>query len=50
MQAFEEHLGDATFSDAKIPLYIIATNLDTGKERIFFYFSIFKLSFFHIYQ
>lgn len=35
MQAFEEHLGDATFSDAKIPLYIIATNLDTGKERIF---------------
>lgn len=35
MQAFEEHLGDATFADAKIPLYIIATNLDTGKERIF---------------
>lgn len=35
MQAFEEHLGDAEFSDAKIPLYITATNLDTGKERIF---------------
>lgn len=35
MQAFEEHLGDATFADAEIPLYIIATNLDTGKERIF---------------
>lgn len=35
MQAFEEHLGDAQFSDTKIPLYIIATNLDTGKERIF---------------
>lgn len=35
MQAFEEHLGDATFADAKIPLYIIATNLDTGKEHIF---------------
>lgn len=35
MQAFEEHLGDATFADTKIPLYIIATNLDTGKERIF---------------
>lgn len=35
MQAFEEHLGDAAFADAKIPLYITATNLDTGKERIF---------------
>lgn len=35
MQAFEEHLGDAVFSDTKIPLYITATNLDTGKERIF---------------
>lgn len=35
MQAFEEHLGDAQFSDTKIPLYIVATNLDTGKERIF---------------
>lgn len=35
MQAFEEHLGEATFADTKIPLYITATNLDTGKERIF---------------
>ncbi len=35
MQAFEEHLGYAKFSDAKIPLYITATNLDTGKECIF---------------
>lgn len=35
MQSFEEHLGDAKFSDTKIPLYIIATNLDTGKEHIF---------------
>ena len=35
MQAFEEHLGEATFADTKIPLYITAANLDTGKERIF---------------
>ena len=35
MQAFEEHLGSAEFKDTKIPLYITATNLDTGKEHIF---------------
>ena len=35
MQAFEEHLGDLEFKDTKIPLYIVATNLDTGKEHIF---------------
>lgn len=35
MQAFEEHLGDAEFKDAKIPLFITATNLDTGKEVVF---------------
>lgn len=35
MQAFEEHLGSAEFKDTKIPLFITATNLDTGKEHIF---------------
>ncbi len=35
MQSIEEHLGDAEFKDTKIPLYIVATNLDTGKECIF---------------
>ncbi len=35
MQAFEDHLGDALIENAKIPLYIVATNLDTGKEHIF---------------
>ena len=35
MQAFEEHLGDLEFKDTKIPLYIVATNLDTGQEHIF---------------
>lgn len=36
MQAFEEHLGNAEFKDTKIPLFITATNLDTGKEHIFY--------------
>lgn len=35
LQAFEEHLGNATFENSKIPLYIVATNLNQGKERIF---------------
>ena len=35
LHAFEEHLGDALIENAKIPLYIVATNLDTGKEHIF---------------
>lgn len=35
MQAFEEHLGSVEFKDTKIPLFITATNLDTGKEHIF---------------
>ena len=31
MQAFEEHLGEATFADTKINLYISANKLNIGK-------------------
>ena len=35
LSAFEDHLGSATFENSKIPLYIVATNLTTGEERVF---------------
>lgn len=35
MASFEEHLGEARIEDASIPLYIVATNLDSGERTIF---------------
>ena len=35
MNAFEKHLGYATFKDTNIPLYIVATDLDSGREEVF---------------
>ena len=35
MNAFENHLGNASFGDTSVPLYISATNLDEGRERVF---------------
>lgn len=36
MKNIEEQLGDVCFEDARIPLFIPATNLDSGKEEIFY--------------
>ncbi len=35
IKIFEEHLGSAVFEEARIPLFIPATNLDEGTEKIF---------------
>lgn len=35
MKSIEEQLGDVCFEDARVPLFIPATNLDTGKEEVF---------------
>lgn len=35
MKHFEGHIGDATFEDCNIPLYIVATNFTTGEKEVF---------------
>lgn len=35
LKIFGEHLGSSVFEDAKVPLFIPATNLDTGMEKVF---------------
>lgn len=35
MKNIEEQLGDVCFEDARVPLFIPATNLDMGKEEVF---------------
>lgn len=36
MKHIEEHLGDVKFEEANIPLFIPSTNLDLGKEEVFY--------------
>jgi NTE family protein len=35
MKFLQEHIGKKKFSDANIPLKIIATNIDTGEKVVF---------------
>jgi len=35
MNIIKSHIGDARFEDTNIPFYVIATNLDLGKEEAF---------------
>lgn len=36
MKRIEEQLGDVNFEDANVPLFIPATNLDIGREEVFY--------------